>query len=144
MALDRSFVEQNHASTARIRTMAKLSDKELQYRVGEHWTVAITLAHLAFWDERVLHVLEMTEQNGKLFPVEVDVVVNDLSLALWAAIPPRKALRLAIETAEKLDKRLEEYPLKLLEEVFAHNKRWVIRALHRNEHLDQADAGLKA
>lgn len=144
MAMDRSFIELNRASTARIRAMAKLSDKELQHPVGEHWTVAITLAHLAFWDQRVLHVLDVTERDGKLSALEVDIVVNDLSLPLWAAIPPREAARIAIETAEKLDKRLEEYPPNQLEEIFAHNKRWVIRALHRNEHLDEADAALKS
>ena len=144
MALDRSFIELNRASTARIRAMTKLSDKELQHRVGEHWTVAITLAHLAFWDRRVMYVLDKSEQDGKPFSPEIDIVVNDLSLPLWAAISPREAARLAIETAEQLDKRLEEYPPKLLEELYTYNKRFVIRALHRNEHLDEADAALKA
>ena len=61
MAQDRSFVEQNRASTNRIRALvARLSDDEMQRRVGQHWTVAIALAHLAFWDRRVLYVLDMT------------------------------------------------------------------------------------
>ena len=54
MTLDRSFVERNRASTDRIRALAaRLSDVEMQHPVGEHWTVAIALAHLAFWDRRV-------------------------------------------------------------------------------------------
>jgi len=85
----------------------------------------------------------MTEKNGKLFIPEIDVFVNDLSLPLWAAVPPREAARIAIETADFLDKRLEEYSPALLEEIYNYNKRWVIRALHRNEHLDEADAALK-
>ena len=61
MAQDRSFVEQNRASTNRIRALvARLSDDEMQQRVGQHWTVAIALAHLAFWDRRVLYALDMT------------------------------------------------------------------------------------
>jgi hypothetical protein len=144
MTLERSFVELNRASTQRIRNLAaRLSDEELQHPVGEHWTVAIVLAHLAFWDRRVLHVLDMTERDSKLFVPEIDIFVNDLSLPLWAAIPPRAAARIAIETAETLDKRLEGYSPALLEEIFNYNKRWVIRALHRGEHLDEAEAALK-
>jgi hypothetical protein len=145
MTMDRSFVEQNRASTGRMRLLvARLSEEEMLHPVGEHWTVAITLAHLAWWDRRVIYALEMTERDGKLFAPEVDIFVNDLSLPLWAAIPPRQAARLGIETAEDLDGRLEGFPPKLLEEIHAYNKRWVLRALHRNEHLDDVDAALKS
>ncbi len=78
MTLDRSFTERNRVSTARIRALAaRLSDEEMQHRVGEHWTVAIALAHLAFWDRRVMYVLDMTERDGKLFLPEIDILVND-------------------------------------------------------------------
>ena len=144
MAMDRLFVELNRASTERIRALAaRLSDEELQHPVGEHWTVAIVFAHLAFWDRRVMYVLDMTERDGKLFIPEIDIFVNDLSLPLWAAIPPREAARIAIETAATLDKRLEDFAPALLEEIYAYNKRWVVRSLHRGEHLDEADAALK-
>jgi len=144
MTLVLSFVERNRLSTERIRRLAaRLSDDEMQTPVGEHWTVAIVLAHLAFWDRRVMYVLDKTEQDGKLFIPEIDIFVNDLSLPLWAAIPPRAAARIAIETAETLDRRLEAFPPTLLEEIYTFNKRWVERSLHRGEHLDQADAALK-
>ena len=144
MTLDRSFIELNRASTNRIRAMvARLSDEELMHPVGEHWTVSIVLAHLAFWDLRVMYVLDKTEKDGQLFIPEIDIFVNDLSLPLWAAIPPREAVRIALETAETVDKRLETYPPELLEVIYAYNKRWIVRALHRNEHLDEADAALK-
>ena len=145
MTLDRSFVELNRASTERIRALAaRLSDDEMLHPVGEHWTVAVVFAHLAFWDRRVMYVLDMSEREGKLFIPEIDIFVNDLSLPLWAAIPPRKAAQIAIETAETLDKRLEEFSPALLEEIFNYNKRWAIRALHRGEHLDEAEAALKS
>ncbi len=143
MTLDRSFVERNRASTDRIRTLAaSLTDEEMQHPVGEHWTVAITLAHLAFWDRRVMYVLDITERDGALFIPDIDIFVNDLSLPLWAAIPPRAAARIAIETAEVLDKRLEAFSPALLEEIYSYNKRWVERALHRGDHLDEVDAAL--
>src|SRR5262245_3877123 len=144
MPLDPSYKDLNRASRERIHTLAnRLSDEEMQTKVGEHWTVAIVFAHLAWWDRRVMYVLDMTEKDGKLFIPEIDIFVNDLSLPLWAAVPPREAARIAIETCETVDKRLAEYDAALLEEIYNYNKRWVVRALHRNEHLDEADAALK-
>jgi Mycothiol maleylpyruvate isomerase N-terminal domain len=144
MVIDRSFIEQNRTSTERIRKLvSKLSDKQLQHPVGEHWTVAIALAHLAFWDQRVMQVLDKTEHDGKLFALEIDILVNDVSLPLWTVIPPREAARLALDTAQVLDKRLEEFPPALLEELYKYNKRWVVRALHRDEHLNELDEALK-
>jgi hypothetical protein len=144
MPLDPSYKDLNRASKERIRALAeRLTDEEMQTKVGEHWTVGIVFAHLAWWDRRIIYVLDMTEKDGKLFIPEIDIFVNDLSLPLWAAVPPREAARIAIETSETLDKRLEEYSPALLEEIYNYNKRWVIRALHRNEHLDEADAALK-
>lgn len=141
--LDPNFGDQNRASRARIRDLAaRLSDDELRRPVGEHWTVGIVFAHLAFWDRRVLYALDRSEQDGKLFIPQIDIAVNDLSLPLWAAIPPREAARLAAEAAEELDRRLERFPAGLLEELYAYNPRWVVRALHRGEHLDEAEAAL--
>ncbi len=145
MTIDRSFVELNCAATERMRTLvARLSDEELQLRVGEHWTIAMALAHLAFWDQRVLFVLDGTERDGKLYAPEIDVVVNDVLLPFFAALPPRRVAQIAIETAEALDKRLEKFPPALLEQVYAYSNRWVIRALHRGQHLDEVDAVLKS
>ena len=144
MALDRGYVELNRASTRRMRELAaRLSDQEMRHPVGQHWTVAIVFAHLAFWDRRVMYVLDKTEQEGKVFIPQIDIFVNDLSLPLWAAIPPREAARIGIETAETIDKRLETYSESLLEALYATNKRWVVRTMHRGEHLGEAEAALK-
>jgi hypothetical protein len=145
MSVDPSYIERNRASTQRIRSMAeRLSEVEMLHPVGEHWTVAILMAHLAFWDQRVRLVLDRTEQDGELFIPDLGIVVNDISLPLWAVIPPREAARIAIETAESLDRRLETYPPDLLEQVYTYNKRWVDRSLHRGEHLNEAEAALKS
>ncbi len=143
MAIDRSFIERNRAATERIRAMAQLTVDMMQTPVGEHWTVAIVLAHLAFWDRRVLAFLDQTEREHRPVTQEIDIVVNDISLPLWAAIPPLEAGRIALESAEALDRRLENFPPDLLEEIYAQRKRWVERSLHRDEHLDEADAALR-
>jgi hypothetical protein len=145
MSLDRSFVERNRASTNRMRTLAgRLSDAELQTPLGQHWTVAIALLHLAFWERRTLALLDETEKAGKLVAATIDISVNDLSLPFWAAVPPREAARLAIESAQAVDEKLESYPPALVELVYAGSERWVQRDLHRDEHLDEVEAVLKS
>src|SRR5436190_448320 len=116
MPLNPNYKDLNRASTERVKTYARLSDAEMQTRVGEHWTVAIALAHLGFWDRRVMYCLDRTEQEGKLYIPEIEIAVNDLSLPFWAVIPSKDALRLAVENSEAVDKRLENYPQNLLEE----------------------------
>jgi hypothetical protein len=145
MTVDRSFVELNRAATDRMRALAaRLTDEELLQPVGEHWTVAIVFAHLAFLDRRALYVLDATQREGKVINPDYNIFVNDLALPLWAAIPPRTAARLAIEAAEAVDRRLETYPPDLLELIHAEYKRYVFRAYHRTEHLDEAEAALPA
>ena len=144
MSTDSSFIEQNRVATERIRALAALPDDALRVPVGEHWTVAVTLAHLAFWDRRVLAVLDETARAGHLTFPPVDFTVNDIALPFWTAMPPRAAAGLAVASAEELDRRLEHFPPALLAELRAHNDRWVVRALHRNAHLDEADAALAA
>lgn len=143
MTLDRTFVDRNRIATDRIRQLTQgLTDEQLLHPVGDVWTVAICLAHLAFWDRRVMYVMDMTLKDGKLFVPEIDILVNDLSLPLWAAIPPRQAARLSVETAEACDRQLEMFPEPLLGKMYEYNQRWVIRALHRNEHLDEVEQAL--
>jgi len=144
MSIDPSYKDLNRASTERIKKLAaSLTDQEMQTRVGEHWTVSIALAHIAWWERRVMYVLDMTTKEGKLVLPNIDIIVNDISLPFWAALPAHEAARIAIETSENVDKQLEVYPQDLLEELYNQNKRFVIRALHRNEHLDEVDAALR-
>ena len=141
MSLDPEIRDANRAATDRIRTLAgRLSDDQLRQPLGEHWTVAIMLAHLAFWDRRALDAVARSESAASV--PDVDVVVNDLSLALWAALPPREAARLAIESAEALDPRIEMLPDAVTAGLLVTNPHWIRRSIHRNLHLDEAEAAI--
>jgi hypothetical protein len=142
MTVDRAFIERNRASRERLGRFAALSEEQLRQPVGEHWTVAITLAHLAFWDRRVSALLETVGESEKRAIPRIDISVNDFSLPLWAAIPPREAGRLAMEAAQEVDAALERCPVALLERLNAISRRFVERSLHRNDHLDEAAAAL--
>lgn len=145
MPLDLSFIQLNRASTERLRRLVSgLTDQQLQTRMGEHWTIAICLAHLAFWERRVMYVLDLTRKAGRVVSPDIDIFVNDLSLPLWAAIPPRQAARIALECADACDKQLEAFPPDLLEQVYEHRQRNVLRLLHRNEHMEDIELALKA
>jgi hypothetical protein len=143
MALDSSFQEHNRQSTHRMRHLAEhLTDEDLQRPMGEHWTIAVAFAHIAFWDARVLAILEASEEAGQPIIHPMDIVVNDLSLQLWLAIPPRQAVQIALETAERLDQRVETFSPALLEQIASMNIRFIRRDFHRTAHLDEIDAVL--
>lgn len=143
MTLDRSFVDLNRAATERLRRLAgRLGDADFRVPIGRDWTVAVVFAHLAFWDARARHALEATMAGGKVVDPEIDLAVNDFGTPLWAAVPPREAARIAIETAEGLDRRLEECPAATLEALYRKNERLVHRHLHRGAHLDEIEAAL--
>jgi len=144
MTVDRSFIEQNRASSARMHELAmSLSDEQLRQPIGKQWTVYSAFAHLAFWDLRVMQILDETKREGKLIAPEIDVAVNDILNTLFLAIPPRLAAQVAFQTSVVLDETLENFPPDLLEQIHARQKRWVIRALHRDEHLDGIEAALR-
>ena len=65
MPIDRAFLERNKNEHARLRQLiARLSDADLVRPVSGGWTVAAALAHMAFWDGRVLVSLERWEREG--------------------------------------------------------------------------------
>ena len=143
MALDISYIEHNRASLDRLCQLAdRLQDDDFHKPIGEHWTVGVVFAHIAFWDARVFAILDATERENAVVIHPIDIIVNDLSLALWRAIPARDAIQLAITTAEELDQRLETYPVELLEQIADKNIRFIRRDYHRNAHLDEIEQAL--
>ena len=145
MSLDPEILEANRAATERIRSLAgRLTDEQFRRPVGEHWTVSMVFVHLAFWDRRCLAMFDRIEKAGHDTEVDIDLVVNDLSLPIWAAVPPHDATRIAIENAEALDARIERYPDNLAAIVLESHPRWIRRHYHRDEHLDEAEAALEA
>ena len=140
----RAIFQSNRKATQRMRKIIQyLSEKQLSQAVGQDWTAAITLLHLAFWDQRVIHVIEMAKKNNALHAPLFDDQLNDILTPILAAIPPTVAARLALEIAGRLDQLLEECPAELIEQMLELNSRLVERSLHRNDHLDAINAFIK-
>ncbi|HXA94218.1 MAG TPA: maleylpyruvate isomerase N-terminal domain-containing protein [Candidatus Dormibacteraeota bacterium] len=146
MAADRSYVAENQTQLTRLRTLADtLSDQELAEPMPAGWTVAGVLAHLAFWDQRIVVLLDQWGADGRGTPppaygeASIDWI-NDAGKPLCLALPPRVAARLAVAAAEAADQRVARASDALLAaNVAAGSPLSMLRAEHRREHLDEIE-----
>lgn len=144
--MDRGYVQRNDASRERLRALLdRLSDDDLRRRVGE-WTVAMTLAHLAFWDRfGELRWIE-TVASGRELPVAVGQpltdLINDTTLDLWSrSLDAAGIRRFVLEAAEAFDAHVAALPDHLVEAVQAADQpRTLDRSIHRNGHLEPIEA----
>ena len=143
MSADRSYVKKNDAERERLRALvARASDTDLTKPLPAGWTVAGVLGHLAFWDQRVLALLEAWEHGvapSAHHQADVDWI-NDAGKPFLLALPPRKAAEMAVAIAEAVDRKVAA----LSDDFVAKNAAAVsplnlLRAEHRKEHLDEIE-----
>jgi len=142
--MERPFVIENDQARERLDSLvAGLTDDELNLPLGDDWTIAVALAHLAFWDQRSLVLIRKWKQNGvELSPIDIDVT-NDSLLPLWRAMPPRVAAELAVSSAEAIDRELQEASSDLIDAIESLGEKFrLYRSIHRKLHLDEIEAVL--
>lgn len=139
--MDTSYNDRNRVQTQRLKDLRRLSDEDLRRPVGEHWTVAVALAHIQYWDGRAVGALEAWRRHGLPLTLWTDgeAGVNDVRLRFWRELPPPEALEQAIKTAEVLDHIVAELSPAEAEVVAAQRYRVLDRSLHRSQHLDEVD-----
>jgi hypothetical protein len=143
--MDKPFVAENARELERLRSLVeRLSDDELSHPLGNDWTVAVALAHLAFWDQRSLVLMRKWKLNGiEPSPIDVDVT-NDSLQPTWLALHPRVAANLAVSAAEAIDSELAKSSPDLLSEIESMGDKFrLYRSIHRKLHLDQIEETLK-
>ena len=150
MPVDRTYAAENDAQRERLRALVRrLGDRELAHPMEAGWTVAAVLAHAAFWDQRIVVLLDQWEHRGPTWtpPLEVERDVdwiNDAAKALCLALPPRVAAELALSVAETVDRRVAAVSEGIIEANARAgaplNSR---RAEHRREHLDAIEQALR-
>lgn len=152
MSLDRSYRDQNRAERARLRALvSRVSDADLARPMPGGWTVATVLAHVAFWDQRILAMLDRWERLGPAAapPPLVEEAhvdwINDAAKPMFLALDPRRAADLALAIAESVDRRIDALP----DEFIARNTAAgapinLHRADHRREHLDEIERALSS
>jgi hypothetical protein len=113
------------------------------------WTVAAVLAHMAFWDQRIVVLLDEWERKGPSWRPSLEEAsdvdwVNDAAKPLCLALPPRIAADLAVAVAETVDRRVAAVSDAIIE---ANARAGAIfnwrRAEHRREHLDEIEQALR-
>ena len=140
--MDRPFVAENAKARERLCSLvARLTDEELSLPLGNDWTIAVALAHLAFWDQRSLVLMRKWKQSGvEQSPIDIDVT-NASLLPIWRAIPPRAAADLALASAEAIDLELEEASSDLIDAIEGLGEKFrLYRSFHRKLHLDEVEA----
>jgi hypothetical protein len=142
--MDQTIIQGNTAATQRLRTLiGRLNDEQLGRELEGGWTVAALLAHLAFWDRRIVELLDRWSRD-KFAPAPIDLdVINDALLPQWRLIPPRSAANDAISAVESADQAIAGVSPALYTEIQGVMDRPPFdRARHRNMHLDQIEQAL--
>lgn len=139
-----SHLDQNAAASDRLRALvAVLGAADLGRSLGGGWTVAVALAHLAFWDGRQHAALEHFAATGEQLGEESDDAVNVGLGPLLPTVDRASAGRLAIEAAAAVDAavaRLDDAQAQVL--AAGPNAYLMLRHYHRDEHIDQIEAAL--
>jgi uncharacterized damage-inducible protein DinB len=148
---DRAYVAENEVERKRLASLvARLSDQDLARPMPGGWTVASVLGHVAFWDQRIIALIEEWRKAGVgTPPKDVDESqvdwINDATKPLLLAVAPRRAAELTVSIAESTDRMVAELP----EDFLAANGRAgspinVHRAEHRREHIDEIETALRS
>jgi hypothetical protein len=143
----KKYITGNRKSSEKLVKLVKsLSDKDLQLVIyKEGWTIAVMLAHVAFWDDRRTFKLKQWKEKGVSPTPYIDDIMNDLLIPFLLAIPPRKAAELAVTAVQAYDKELESLSPEMLVDIEALNEPKALdRASHRNQHMYEIEAFLKA
>ena len=146
--MNRSHVAENDASRQRLRGLiARLTDDDLARPLGQHWTVSVALAHLAFWDRLWFAKFEEWERTGvvKMPPADTEgnpAAMNDAMLAWWRSISPAQIRHDVVAAAEAIDSLAARLPEPIVKAILAVRPRTLIRAVHRREHLDEIEHAL--
>ena len=145
--MDRSYNRKNRLQTERLKQLvARLDPAQLRRPVGHQgWTVGAVLEYLAYWDGRVLAVLEAARLHDiprAWWGDAEQAAVNHARLPSWCAEPPRQTLRGVVQVAEALDRVIEQLPPELAEAI-AHERPFALdRTLHRDSHLSDIERAL--
>ena len=151
MTVDRSYIARNDTERARLRALVgRLSEADLARPMPAGWTVAALLAHLAFWDQRIVTLLDQWQRAGVAAPPPLENAsdvdwINDAAKPMFLALAPRRAADLALTIAEEVDRRVAALPDDwVARNAAAGNPLNLVRAEHRGEHLAEIERHLRA
>ncbi len=141
-----SYAQQNLESRQKLESLVRrLTDTDLALSTDYGWTISALLAHLAFWDQRMLAILQRWKENGfDASPIDSNAV-NEALKPICHALEPRIAVDLALVAAEKLDAEFETFSDDFVKQIEEHcagtgTQFRMNRAQHHNEHIKDIEA----
>jgi len=143
----RSYVAANDAARHELSSfVARLTEEQLAQPVGEHWTVSIALAHLAFLDRLWCAKYDEWERTGVVELPDLSLTtvgaMNDGMLPWWRSIAPSQATHEVLAAAGAVDRRAAALPQALVDAILAVRPRTLLRAMHRRETLAEINRAL--
>src|SRR4051794_8273931 len=87
----------------------RLTDEQLSEELGDGWTAAAVFGHIGFWERVALLIFTRSSPGDTTHPVLDEDITNDALLPEWRALPPRRAVELAVEAMAALDAELHAY-----------------------------------
>ena len=144
MPVSTEFAESNRFQTARLKALvARLDADALSFRLPNGWTVAVALAHVAFWDRQRLCLMRSWAAGIACTGDYAGDVFNDAMQPLLELIPPERAAAAAIAAADEVDSLLLALPDEVIAAALARpGKPNLDRGSHREDHLDQIEEAL--
>jgi hypothetical protein len=117
----------------------------LAVRLPRGWTVAVALAHIAFWDRQRLCLMRRWAAGETCHGGYDGELFNEVLEPFLEMIPPERAAAAALETAEQIDALLLTVPNDVVEMALARPDRPNLdRGSHREHHLDRIEQALAA
>ena len=139
------YARQNEESRRRLETLVRgLSDADLARSTDYGWTVAALLAHLAFWDQRMIMILKRWKEAGlDASPIDA-AAVNDSLRVICHVLEPRRAIELCLSSAEAADAELAKLTAEEVKRMEEHaaatdTQFRMNRSLHRDGHLNDIE-----
>lgn len=144
MPVSPDFAASNRAQTERLRALARrLTLERLAVRLPNGWTVAVALAHIAFWDRQRLCLMRRWAAGDWCHGGYDGELFNEVLLPFLESIPPDRSAELAVKTVEEVDAFLLTVPDDVVKAALARPDRPnLVRGSHREGHLDQIEEAL--
>ena len=139
------YTEPNSAERTHLeKVVARLSPSDYGRPAGgPGWTVGGLLAHLTFWDNRALVLLAKWKKDG-IGPSAIDIdLINESMRPFCNAVPAAVLARMAVDTAEAIDREISSLPADFLAKVEREGAPVHLnRGRHRSHHLAQVERAL--
>ena len=144
MPVSDEIAQSNRTQTQRLRALARrLTPEMLALRLPRGWTVAVALAHIAFWDRQRLCLMRRWAAGVSCHGGYDGELFSEVLLPFLEMIPADRVAALAVETADEVDAFLLAVPDEVVEAALARPDRPNLdRGMHREYHLDRIERAL--